>query len=277
MTALSKSRTVRSIPGILFSYPVLADAIIHQGAIVVLNSSGYAKPAVTGTGLIAVGVARESVDATGLSSGDVRVEVEEMIADMANSAGGDEITIAELGDVCWLVDDQTVAKTSNSGARSVAGYVRKIEGGRIWVQFSNTASADGDLVAANNLSDVSSAATARANLGANKVVLSMRIPTLVGTGVHRMVSPVAGEVSKIWSVIDGALATGNATLTGKINASAITNGAVTITQAASAAGDIDSATPTAAKTIAVGDILSFTVGGTNTNAVIAEVSVLVET
>ena len=134
MTALSKSRTVRSIPGFMFSYPVLADAVIHQGAIVVLTAAGYAKPAVTGTGLIAVGIARESVDATGLSSGDISIEIEEMIAECQNSAG-DEITIADIGKVCFLADDQTVAKTDGTGTRSPAGVVKKIEGGRVFVKI----------------------------------------------------------------------------------------------------------------------------------------------
>lgn len=277
MTALTTGRTVESIPGILFYYPVKADAVIHQGALVVIGADGYAKPAVTGTSLIAVGIARDTVDATGLANGAKGIEVEEMIADFANSAGGDAITIAELGKTVWIVDDQTVAKTSGGGTRSVAGYARKIEGGRIFVEISNTASADGDLVAANNLSDVSSAATARANLGANKVALTVRIATLVGTGTTRVVSPVAGLVTKVWSVIEGALTTGNATLTSKIGATAITNGLVTITQAGSAAGDVDSATPTALHTVAAGDVLALTVGGTNDAAVGAVVTFLIET
>ena len=135
MVALTKSRAVKSIPGILFSYPVLANAIIHQGAIVVVNSSGYAKPAAAATGLVAVGIARESVDATGLSSGDISVEVEEMIADCANSAGGDLIAFDDIGKVCFLADDQTVAKTDGTGTRSPAGVVKKIEGGRVFVKI----------------------------------------------------------------------------------------------------------------------------------------------
>lgn len=277
MTALTSGRPVKSIPGILFSYPVLANAVIHQGAIVVLTAAGYAKPAVTGTGLLAVGIAREPVDATGLASGALTVEVEEMIAGCANSAGGDEITIAELGEIVYLVDDQTIAKTSAGGTRSVAGLARKLEGGLVFVEFSNSISADGDLLIANNLSDVASAATARANIGANKVCLSLRVTTLVGAGVHRIVSPVAGTITKVWSVIDGVLTVGNATLTGKIGATNITDGLITITQAGSAAGDVDSATPTAAQVVAVGDVVSFTVGGTNATATSAEVSFLIET
>lgn len=275
--ALTQGRAVKSIAGILFNYPVLTGVKIHQGAIVVLTSAGYAKPAVTGTGLLAVGIARETVDNTAGASGDVSIEIEEMIVGCKNSAGGDEITIAELGELVYLVDDETVAKTSAGGTRSVAGIARKLEGGLVFVEFSNSISADGDLLIANNLSDVASAATARANIGANLVALTMRVSTLVGTGVTRVVSPVAGQVAKIYSVIEGALTTGNATLTSKIGAAAITDGVLTITQAASAAGDVDSATPSAAKTVAAGDVLSVTCGGTNDAVVGAVVTFLIET
>ena len=135
MTALSKSRTVRSIPGFLYSYPVLTNVVIHQGALVAITAAGYARPAITATGLVAVGIARESVDSTGVASGDVAVEVEEMIAEFANSAGGDEITIADIGQIVFIADDQTVAKTDGTGTRSPAGVVKKIEGGRIFVKI----------------------------------------------------------------------------------------------------------------------------------------------
>lgn len=91
--------------------------------------------------------------------------------------------------------------------------------------------------------------------------------------VYGVPVPVAGTVTKIWSRLNAALTTGNATLTGKIGATGITNGVVTITQAGSAAGDIDSATPTALNAVAVGDNLTVTVGGTNTGAVRADVIV----
>lgn len=122
------------------------------------------------------------------------------------------------------------------------------------------------------------AAAARTTLGggANKIPLTVTATTLVGTGVYRVVTPVAGTVTKIYSVIDGALTTGNATLTGKIGTTAITDGALTITQAGSAAGDVDSATPSALNTVSAGDVLSVTVGGTNDAAVSAKVTFLIE-
>ena len=40
-----------------------------------------------------------------------------------NSSAGDAIAIAEIGDDCYIVDDQTVAKTNGGSTRSVAGKV----------------------------------------------------------------------------------------------------------------------------------------------------------
>jgi len=137
----------------------------------------------------------------------------------------------------------------------------------------------GALLAANNLSDLAAVATARANLGggANKCILLVPDLDLVGanTQTKHLVSPVAGDIAKIYSVIDGALTTGNATLTAAINGVAVTTGAITVTQAGSAAGDVDSVTPSAAKTVAVGDVISITVGGTNDAAKLAQVSILI--
>lgn len=101
--------------------------------------------------------------------------------------------------------------------------------------------------------------------------VTVDVATLVGTGVYGAPSPVAGTVTKIQSRLKAPLTTGDATLTGKIGATAITGGALTITQSGSAIGDIDAADPTDANTVAVGSNLSVTVGGTNDAAVGATV------
>lgn len=106
-------------------------------------------------------------------------------------------------------------------------------------------------------------------LGVGKAYLQVRVATLVGTGVYRILSPYAGTITSIKSITEGALTTGDATLTGKIGGVAITTGVVTITQAGSAAGDKDSCTPSAANVVAVGDEISLTVGGTNATATVA--------
>lgn len=55
----------------------------------------------------------------------------------------------------------------------------------------------------------------------------------------------AGTVSKIYTVIDGAVSTADITITPKIGGTGLTDGVITIATAASAAGDKDESTPSA--------------------------------
>lgn len=277
--ALTADRNTPERSGIEMVLPVAAATTVYAGALTVL-ASGYAKGGVTATGLIAVGRAEEKVDNSLGDAGDLTVKVRRGVFQFANSGGGDAIAKADIGSSCYIVDDQTVAKTSDTGARSRAGRVVDVDARGVWVEvgrgpFDSDADA---LLGANNLDDVAAPATARANIGANEVVLAFPdAAALDGTDPIRIVSPVAGTITKIWSVIDGALTTGNATLTAAIGGVAVTNGVITVTQAGSAAGDIDSATPTAAHAVAVGDLITITPGGTNDAARTAAVTLLIET
>ncbi|HEY8035217.1 MAG TPA: hypothetical protein VIF37_06470 [Methylobacter sp.] len=278
--ALTKDRNTPTRSGQQFSYP-LAVVKVYAGSIGVINSSGYLTKGSTATGLKCVGLINEQVDNSAGSAGDMNGTVENGVFRWANSAAGDAITLADVGNVCYIVDDQTVAKTSGSSTRSPAGIIEDVDSDGVWVRMGQDAlvAPAGALLAASNLSDLASAATARGNLGggANKMMLEIRDIDLVGanTEIKRVVSPIAGDIAKIYSVIDGALTTGDATLTAKIGAAAVTGGSITVTQAGSAAGDVDSVTPSAAKTVAVGDVLSITVGGTNDAAKLGHVVFLI--
>ena len=52
-----------------------------------------------------------------------------------NSASGDLIAIADIGNDCYIVDDQTVAKTNGTNTRSVAGKVHDVDAEGVWVTF----------------------------------------------------------------------------------------------------------------------------------------------
>jgi hypothetical protein len=82
--------------------------------------------------------------------------------------------------------------------------------------------------------------------------------------VARFVAPYACKIVAFYTVLNAVLATGDATVTAKVGATAMTGGVATITNAASAAGDVDSAAPTALNVAARGDVVSFTVGGAST-------------
>ena len=100
-----------------------------------------------------------------------------------------------------------------------------------------------------------------------KVYLTTSIADISTAGQIYVVSPVAGTISKIYSVINGAIATANSILTPKIAGTAITNGAITVAFSGSAAGDVDSSTPTAANTITAGAAIEIETDGASSNTV----------
>ncbi len=91
--------------------------------------------------------------------------------------------------------------------------------------------------------------------------LSFRIPDGTAEATYWLVSPYTGNITKIYTVTDGAVATADITVTAKIGATGLTNGVVTIATAASAAGDVDVASPSAANAITAGAAMNFVVTG----------------
>ncbi|TWB58687.1 hypothetical protein [Nitrospirillum viridazoti] len=116
--------------------PVAAGAKIYGGALVVLNATGYAKPGVTGTGLLAVGRADIQVDNSLGTDGALSVPVRRGVFCFANSASADQVTNVHITRTCYVVDDQTVAATDGSSTRSAAGKVFAIDDAGVWVEFA---------------------------------------------------------------------------------------------------------------------------------------------
>lgn len=109
-----------------YSYPVDAGQNIFQGAIVVIDTvDQLAKPGVTATTLVAVGIATDPADNTGGADGDIEVEVRANVFAFKNSAGADEVDLGDVGATCYIIDDQTVAIVST--ARSPAGVVVDVD------------------------------------------------------------------------------------------------------------------------------------------------------
>lgn len=132
--ALSADRNTPTRDGRIRSFLVGANKKIYAGALVVLNA-GKAEPGSAALNLKAVGRAEERVDNTGGAAGAKSVRVSTGIHRFANSAAGDAITAAEIGSTCYVVDDQTVAKTDDTGARSAAGEVFDVDDDGVWVKF----------------------------------------------------------------------------------------------------------------------------------------------
>jgi hypothetical protein len=113
---------------------VAAATEIFAGGLIVLNA-GVAEPGSEATDLKAVGRAEEYVDNSAGSAGDKTVRVRRGLFRFANSAGGDEITLADVGGSAYIVDDQTVAKTDNTGTRSAAGTIEDVDDAGVWVNI----------------------------------------------------------------------------------------------------------------------------------------------
>lgn len=135
MVALTEARLTPSRSGDAVAVGVAADTRIFEGALVCLNAAGTATKGATALNLIAAGVAVADADNTGGAAGDVTVQIRKGIFRFANSAAGDAITAAEIGDAAYVVDDQTVAKTNGGGTRSAAGTIFDVDAQGVWIDL----------------------------------------------------------------------------------------------------------------------------------------------
>ncbi|TXH16872.1 MAG: hypothetical protein E6R03_04770 [Hyphomicrobiaceae bacterium] len=141
MTAAAISRVVNKRGSDVFpisrKLSVAAATLIHCNVLVGLNSTGYATNGIgTEPTMRIVGVSREEVDNSAGSAGDKKVLVEQGVFPFVNSSGADAITVLDIGKLCYVVDNQTVARTwGTSSTRPIAGRVHDInDDGTIDVQ-----------------------------------------------------------------------------------------------------------------------------------------------
>jgi len=121
MTALAADRDTRKKPGILGEGPVAETKKIYGGAAVCFNATGYVTPGDDAANLIFAGIATEQKDNSSGSDGDLDVTFERdglhlMILDTA-------ITQANVGDMVYLVDDQSVDLAANVTENIFCGVI----------------------------------------------------------------------------------------------------------------------------------------------------------
>ncbi|MFZ6655658.1 hypothetical protein [Undibacterium sp. TJN19] len=139
MTAATSDRNSLRRDGSVYEHPMKAATKIYAGTMVVIDpATNLAIPGKTATGLKSVGVAQCLADNSTGADGDIRVRVfrgPENVYRFANSGGGDLIVLGDIQAPCYMVDDSTVAKTSATNTRSVAGTIRDVDVGGVWVEF----------------------------------------------------------------------------------------------------------------------------------------------
>ncbi len=135
MVALTSDRDTPMRTGTALELGVASGKKIYAGSIVAVNTTtGYAEPGATSTTLRGIGRAEEQVDNTNGADGAVTVRISKGIFKFANDAT-DPVSDADIGNTCYIVDDQTVAKTDGTGTRSPAGTVFQVDSDGVWVRF----------------------------------------------------------------------------------------------------------------------------------------------
>lgn len=130
MSALSASRTTPHRIANLLS--LTAGGTGYGGGMVsLLTATGLAVAAGTASTGRAVGVALAD-----FADGDV-FNVEIGVFRFGNSASTDLIEKADIGATCYVVDDQTVALTSSSGTRQIAGTIVDVDSVGVWVKVGS--------------------------------------------------------------------------------------------------------------------------------------------
>lgn len=136
MAALTQDRNTTMREGQEISLGVAAAKKIYAGSLVARDSGGNATPGAVATTLLGMGRAEEQVDNSAGNAGDKTVIVRKGVFLFGNSSAGDQITAADIGKECYIVDDQTVAKTDGTSTRSIAGRIVDVESAGVWVEFA---------------------------------------------------------------------------------------------------------------------------------------------
>lgn len=135
MAALAAERDTIRRTGDSLSLKAAASKKYFAGALVARDANGRATPGATATTLRGVGRCAETVDNSAGLDDAKEVRVEKGVFRFANSADADAITTANIGSDCYIVDDQTVAKTDGTGTRSVAGKIFDVDAIGVWVDL----------------------------------------------------------------------------------------------------------------------------------------------
>lgn len=121
MAALTKERDTSEVSNMARTLflPVKGNTVIYQGALVALDTNGFAIPGTKEPDLRAAGRAEETVFNTG-ADGEKHIKVSRGVFIWDNSSAN-KITETDLLTPCYIEDDQTVGKLSTG--TSVAGLV----------------------------------------------------------------------------------------------------------------------------------------------------------
>lgn len=221
----------------LIPFPVAANTRIYKGVMVGIDSSGNLVDGAAAAAVFIVGKAAQDIDNTtgnqsGFSglAGGATCNVAQGVFQWNNSASTDLIANANVGQPCYVADNQTVALTG-AGVRLFAGIITNVDTNGVWVE--NTLLCGGNpqqsgypqlvIPVALDLTALSNATiwtyTPKFALRVLKLSLSVT-KAATGAGATSTLTPQIGGVAITGGVVTPTLAT--ATLGAEIAGTAVT-------------------------------------------------------
>lgn len=131
MTALAAERdTPKRSTETPYAFKQKGNTKVYNGSLVGIGTDGYARPAADTAGMFVPGRANATVDGTSagpyglLADDDARlmIQAEPGIFSFATS-GGSAITQAQVGELAYVLDDQTVVQAAGTANNVIAGRV----------------------------------------------------------------------------------------------------------------------------------------------------------
>jgi hypothetical protein len=132
--ALIADRNTPRLLGEIRLQPAAAGANIFAGAILMRNAAGYLTQGATATGAVGVGRADGRTNIAAGAAGDLLAPFRIGTFRYENLPG-DAVDQGDIGKLCYIVDDQTVAASDGTGTRSPAGIVDAVDDHGVWVRF----------------------------------------------------------------------------------------------------------------------------------------------
>lgn len=134
MTALARDRATPYREGVEIDYLVKGSTKIYDGSLVcVTGAGGYAIPAADAAGNIFVGMALRYVDNSAGADGAKTVRVRRMGVFEFNASS---ITQAMVGDLMYVVDDQTFDETSPGNSIPCGVLVKYVSATKGWIDIA---------------------------------------------------------------------------------------------------------------------------------------------
>lgn len=103
------------------------------GGTLACSSAGFLVAPTASTTIKCWGRLEDNADNTGGLAGAISAPARPGVYLWANSSAGDLIAQADVGNTCFVVDNQTVAKTNGTNTRSAAGIITAVGPEGVWV------------------------------------------------------------------------------------------------------------------------------------------------